>query len=252
MAQQLTEIDLVATAITELAATSLQVADNTSRAAQAAQEADQAAANGSRVTNLSTQAIQQLSEELSSAQQSVANLESYSQDIDSTLSLIKAIAEQTNLLALNAAIEAARAGDQGRGFAVVADEVRQLAQKSQAATVRINHVTEQLRNGIGNTVGVMQGCHTRSLHSVEQAQQAWAALQEITLSVDLMRGMNTQIASASREQSAVAEELSQNISMIKQVCTDVLHETEHSCLLGADLVTFAHEQESLMKRFKIE
>lgn len=252
MAQQLTELDLVATAIAELAATSMQVADNTSRAAQAAQAADQAAVNGSRVTNLSTQAIQQLSEELSSAQQSVASLESYSQEIDSTLSLIKAIAEQTNLLALNAAIEAARAGDQGRGFAVVADEVRQLAQKSQMATVRINYVTEQLRNGIDNTVGVMRGCHTRSLHSVEQAQQAWAALQEITVSVDLMRGMNAQIASASSEQSAVAEELNKNISMIKKVCTDVLHETEHSCLQGADLVTFAREQETLMKRFKVE
>lgn len=53
------------------------------------------------------------------------------------VSLIQNIAGQINLLALNATIEAARAGEAGRGFAVVATEVKNLAAQAARATAQI-------------------------------------------------------------------------------------------------------------------
>ena len=62
------------------------------------------------------------------------------------------ITAQTNLLALNAAIEAARAGEAGKGFAVVADEIRVLAENSKSAVTRINSITDNVSDAVGNVV----------------------------------------------------------------------------------------------------
>ncbi|PXB90164.1 chemotaxis protein, partial [Pseudomonas aeruginosa] len=87
-----------------------------------------------------TQSIDSLAANLTSAMGQVEQLASSSEEIGSVLEVIRAIAEQTNLLALNAAIEAARAGDAGRGFAVVADEVRNLARRTQDSVEQIRGV----------------------------------------------------------------------------------------------------------------
>jgi Methyl-accepting chemotaxis protein len=63
---------------------------------------------------------------------------------------IMSITSQTNLLALNAAIEAARAGESGKGFAVVADEIRHLADQSKDAVIKIQSVTGEVTQAVGN------------------------------------------------------------------------------------------------------
>ncbi|ROL68816.1 hypothetical protein BK634_13615 [Pseudomonas chlororaphis] len=251
MGRQLSEIDQVATAVTQMAATSQEVAHNTEQAAVAAQRADHAVVNGSQIVKGSVESIKLLSEELAGGLNSVGRLVKYSQDIESILSMISAIAEQTNLLALNAAIEAARAGDQGRGFAVVADEVRHLAKKSQSATEQIQHMIEQLRLGTQDIAQVMNRGQKQSLVSVEQAEEAWLVLQSISESVSIIRQMSMQIASAAKEQSVVAEDLNLNVTSIKQVSTQVAGEADQACTASTDLAELAQQQKSLVSRFRI-
>lgn len=251
MSKQLLEIDQVATAVTQMAATSQEVALNTQRAATAARDADHAVDNGSGIVRGNVESIRRLSMELENGLASVARLEKYSQDIESILSMISAIAEQTNLLALNAAIEAARAGDKGRGFAVVADEVRHLAQKSQAATEQIQHMIAQLRGGTEDITLIMHRSQQKSADSVNQAEEAWTVLQTIAASVSIIAQMNIQIASAAEEQSVVAESLSQNVSSIGQVSLHVAEEAEHACTSSADLAQLAQRQQGLVRLFRV-
>ena len=215
MADQRSETDQVATAINQMAVSVQDVANNAQRTAEAASRADNEAATGTEVVNRTGAAIGQLAQDIQHAGDVIHQLEAHSNDITKVLDVIRGIAEQTNLLALNAAIEAARAGEQGRGFAVVADEVRSLASRTQQSTREINDMIGALQGGARQAVEVMQRSREQAMQSVEQAEQAARSLQGINSRVNEISAMSMQIAAAVEQQSAVSENINQNIVSIR-------------------------------------
>jgi methyl-accepting chemotaxis protein len=181
----------------------------------------------------------------------IQKLESDSNNIGGVLDVIRGIAEQTNLLALNAAIEAARAGEQGRGFAVVADEVRTLAQRTQQSTEEIQHMIEQLQSGANNAVQAMKLGRDRAESTVQQAMQAGESLDAIKAAVGTITDMNTQIASAAEEQSAVAEEVNRNIINISDVAIKTTENVNETAEASAKLSQMAMQFSSLVHQSKL-
>ncbi|MBG4324164.1 methyl-accepting chemotaxis protein [Pseudomonas aeruginosa] len=250
MQQQFREIDQVATASHEMTATAQDVARSAAQAADAARGADQATRDGLALIDRTTQSIDSLAANLTSAMGQVEQLASSSEEIGSVLEVIRAIAEQTNLLALNAAIEAARAGDAGRGFAVVADEVRNLARRTQDSVEQIRGVIEGLQQGTRDVVDAMHGSHRQAQGSVEQVDEAVAALQRIGEAVTVINDMNLQIASAAEEQSSVAEEINRNVAAIRDVTESLSSQAEESAQVSQSLHRLANHQQGLMEQFK--
>ncbi len=228
IAQQQTETQQVATAVTEMAATVKEIAESADGAAGSARTADEQAQMGKRVVEDVTGAINDLAHKMDSASNVITLLAKESESIGSVSDVIRGIAEQTSLLALNAAIEAARAGDQGRGFAVVADEVRSLASRTQQATTEIRDMIERLQSGTQNAVEVIHHSGETTKVTVEKAHAAAESLDQIVSSVALISDRNTQIASASEEQSAVAHEIDRSVVQISQLA-------EHSSLASQQI-----------------
>ncbi len=237
MQQQQRDIEQIATAVNQMSATVHDVASNTSMAADATKQADEDTSNGKQIVASAIKAINDVAAEMEHITEVIARVNNDSTRIGGVLDVIVGIAEQTNLLALNAAIEAARAGEQGRGFAVVADEVRSLAQRTQSSTEEIRGMIEGLQSGTRQAVEVIDKGKQSTVLSVEQSGKAGEALDAILKAVDTINAMNTQIATASEEQSVVADDINRNISRINEVTA---HNTE-----GAAELT--RQNESLMK-----
>ncbi len=247
--KQQAEIDSIAAAMDEMTSTVQEVARNAADASSAADSANTESRNGALVATEAIGGIDALQAQVDSAAQVIRDLEKESEHIGSVLDVIRGIAEQTNLLALNAAIEAARAGEQGRGFAVVADEVRTLASRTQQSTQEIQDMITRLQDGTGNAVKVMEGAQSMAQESSDLVEKAAESLAMIAGSISAINDMNTTIASAAEEQSAVASEMQSNMNNIREVADRSSEGAQQTAQASEELARLAAEQQLLMAKF---
>ena len=245
------ESSQVATSVNEMSASVHEVARNSNSAADATKEATTQASHGRSLVNETVTTIRELATEVENASLVIQQLARDSHDIGSVLDVIKGVAEQTNLLALNAAIEAARAGEQGRGFAVVADEVRTLASRTQQSTQEIHDMIERIQTSASNAVTAMdKGCE-QAQRTVEKATEADNALQEIRRTIESINAMNSQIATAAVQQSAVAEEININIDSINSSCEKTAAGSTHVATASEQLSELSTRLQNLAVQFKV-
>ena len=245
------ETDQVATAITEMTSTVLEVARHASEAADATRSAETSAKEGMEVVSENGQHIKALADEVSSAAAVINELSVDSEHIGTVLNVIREIAEQTNLLALNAAIEAARAGEQGRGFAVVADEVRTLAQRSQSSTAEIEQIVVRLQSSASKAVEVMNAGKERADSGVERASAVGSSLTSITDAISAINDMNLQIATAAEEQASVSEEIDRNVINISDIAKDTANNSQQTTSTANSLSSLAQDLNTMVSKFKL-
>ncbi len=249
--EQAGQSELIATAITEMAASVKEVAHNTLNTSSASGVANDSIKNGSDLMQNTISTINKLASELDGTSHTVGELEQTSNEIATVLEVINSIADQTNLLALNAAIEAARAGEQGRGFAVVADEVRALAARTQQSTSEISTIISKLQNNSKGAVSAMQQSQEKVDDVVQQAQSTGDMLTTISGAISNINEMSTHIATASEQQEVVTEEI--NISIVS--INDKTHENviaiAETSKAGRDLAKLSVNMQTLVSKFRI-
>lgn len=248
---QFKEVDLVATASEEMTQTAGLVVQNAEVAVRAAEQANEAAATGQNVIEVSQTEMIRLVDRMTAAVPVVEELAANNANITEILTVIEGISEQTNLLALNAAIEAARAGEQGRGFAVVADEVRNLASRTQDSVGEIRKVIENVQNGTRDVVQAIQDGNDLANDSAAQVQKAAAEISQIFEAIASINDMNSQIVKAAEEQQSVSAEVNQSVSNIRDLSAQILTQAEESEMVSTQIGDLSDKQQQLVSQFKV-
>ena len=245
------EIQMAATAVTQMSAAVDEVARNANHTSDSSREAEQSAESGRQQVSSTRSTIEQLSERLRITSGTIGRLADEAIAIGRVLEVIRTIAEQTNLLALNAAIEAARAGDQGRGFAVVADEVRALAQRTQSSTQEIERMISAIQGASQESVEAMDESSRYASRSSEMASEADSALVLIAERVSQINEMNLVIASAAEEQAQVAREVDRNLVAIRDIAEQNATGAHETSVASDQLARLASDLNGMVQRFRL-
>jgi methyl-accepting chemotaxis protein len=241
----------VATAGEEMAATSMDIAQNCVMVADGGKRANDSALSGSFVVKETVVVMNRIADRVRESARAVESLGTRSDQIGNIVGTIEDIADQTNLLALNAAIEAARAGDQGRGFAVVADEVRALAERTSRATKEISQMIKAIQIDTRRAVETMeQGVNDVETGTAE-AGKSGDALQDILSQMNSFAMQVSQIATAAEQQTATTGEISSNMIQVTDVIHGVAKGAQESASAAGQLARLADEQQKLIGQFKL-
>ena len=222
--EQSSSVEEITASIEQLSRSVEGVRANAQEADTVSQQTSQLAEQGGVAVRKSTEAMEMI--------------RSSSEQIAEIIQVISEIASQTNLLALNAAIEAARAGEHGMGFAVVADEVRKLAERSNQAA--------------GEITTLIKESSTRVLEGANLSLQTEEALKKIIHGVQATAAKITQIASATVEQAAGAEEVSKAIQGVSQVTEQSAAGSEEMASSSEQLGAQATALKDLVGRFRTD
>lgn len=188
-----TNVQTVAAAAEELAASAREISDSMVRSKDATESAFR---------------------EAEVADHSAQRLTEVAKAMGGIVDLIRSIAGQINLLALNATIEAARAGEAGKGFAVVAGEVKNLANQSANATAQISKEIEGMQSVSGEVVASLSAIR-RAMESVREFVAVTAGAVEEQSSVT--RDMSTNMQGASSSVGLVTAGVGEIAASITQV-----------------------------------
>lgn len=171
-----------------------------------------------------------------SANTTMTNLETHSQEIGTIIKTITDIADQTELLALNATIKAARAGEFGKGFAVVASHVKDLAYQASQAT-------EEISEKIGMIQTSSQEAANAIINVVEIIQQV------SDLSITIAAATTDQTA-ATRENARIVTNIARESDTITHAMVEIVTTAQESSERAANVQEEAHELASLAEQLR--
>ncbi len=248
--EQKQSLDETINAMQEMNQAVLDVAQSASHAAESSQDSKTRAEEGASIVNDAVDAIAKVREMTADLKNSMTQLGSQAEAIGQVINVINDIADQTNLLALNAAIEAARAGEAGRGFAVVADEVRKLAEKTMSATKDVGDSIQAIQEAARLIMSNVDHAAQAVEQATEKANLSGGKLNEIvSLAVENASQVQN-IASASEEQSASAEQIRVSVESVGAIASRTMDEMGEAMEVASELGKLAVEINEIITTLK--
>lgn len=243
------ESDKIKVHIEDITISSKEVSENMSGTSDLISIADHQGEEASKLIHVSAGSITELIHEVETSMSISEKIKSESENVVNILYVINEIADQTNLLALNAAIEAARAGEHGRGFSVVAGEVRDLATRTKASTIEIEHAMQSLIDGNRKMYQSMKTTNDKSKNSVENAENVQNSLLNIVELVAKIKAASSKTALASQKQEALAFDIEEQVNGIENMLIKVKESSSELTNETCKLTKMNGELKSMISKF---
>lgn len=240
------ETNALASVIQEISATLEETASSFQVATTSQEGVNDCVAEGKKALDNAFGQLQISNSSISELSSVINNLKERVDRIQKAVDVITQVTEATHLLSLNASIEAARAGEHGRGFAVVADEIRKLAESTKDSATDIKESVALLNNGMDETLRVMntslkavnsgieasgqvlipfEKIQENTHQMTELIEHLGAITQEQTAAVAEIAATSTTIADATNFSQAIAKDTQINVSLGREVTTNVWEKT---------------------------
>lgn len=229
VSEQSNAIENSASGIHEISLTVDSNAEFSMRASDAAEESVNTTQKGIETLNGVLTAIEEMSEnnvqiihDMTEINNEVEDIIKVISDIETKTKIINEIVFQTKLLSFNASVEAARAGEHGKGFAVVAEEVGNLAAMSGKAATEISIMLDQ---GVSQVKDIIVKSKKKVETSTKEGNlkvesskrvvdEAKLVMDKILSNIENVKGMNSEIANASNQQSLGVRDVNRSFSSI--------------------------------------
>ncbi|WP_340388754.1 methyl-accepting chemotaxis protein [Paenibacillus sp. FSL E2-0151] len=173
---------------------------------------------------------------MAEVEQTVRELEESAVRITTMTAYVSEIAKQTTMLSLNASIEAARAGEAGRGFAVVAGEVNKLAEQSAQSVKHIYAAVGEITTSmdkVKNSVAQSMQLFGEQEQATGQTRESFSAIRE---SVERISTGIHQLAEDMQQSNELSTQVQQAIENISAI-------TEQSAASSEEITASTSEQQ---------
>lgn len=173
---------------------------------------------------------------MAEVEQTVRELEESAVRITTMTTYVSEIAKQTTMLSLNASIEAARAGEAGRGFAVVAGEVNKLAEQSAQSVKHIYAAVGEITTSmdkVKNSVAQSMQLFGEQEQATGQTRESFSAIRE---SVERISTGIHQLAEDMQHSNELSTQVQQAIENISAI-------TEQSAASSEEITASTSEQQ---------
>lgn len=195
------------------------IAESSSEVAAMSQQSTDIAKDGNAKIERAVVQMGRISGTVESTSSIIKQLGERSKQIGDIVTAITDISSQTNLLALNAAIEAARAGEHGKGFAVVADEVRKLAEQSQDSAAKIKELIERTQEDTKQSIQSMMNVVHEVQAGTLDVNEAGVAFKKILEAEILVAEQIHEVSAISEQMSANSQEVSASVQEVQAIAT---------------------------------
>ncbi|WP_340027760.1 methyl-accepting chemotaxis protein [Paenibacillus sp. FSL H7-0940] len=173
---------------------------------------------------------------MAEVEQTVRELEESAVRITTMTAYVSEIAKQTTMLSLNASIEAARAGEAGRGFAVVAGEVNKLAEQSAQSVKHIYAAVGEITTSMDK----VKNSVAQSMQLFGEQEQATSQTRE---SFSAIRGSVERISTGIHQLAEDMQHSNELSTQVQQAIENISAITEQSAASSEEITASTSEQQ---------
>jgi len=249
--EQATAVVQIVSTMEEASQTSKQIAESTSIIAKDSEQNLVKSLDGQEMMKAFMKGMDKMRDDSSAISNNIMKLSKNVQQIGSITEVIDEIADKSDLLALNAALEGTKAGESGKGFILVSQEMRRLAESVMESTKEIKRIIKGIQEAMQETV-MSTDVAARAIEEADKlANTTYTSFLEIVDRVRNTVDLSKQISLATQQQRTGTDQMVQSMNEIGKVTNQSASASKEITQVAMELSNLATTLKGLIEKFML-